>query len=283
MNSSPGRPLRAREPLRSPWFRRALWLGILATFLGVAWSWQATHFARRERASATTRQAHAHALDLALVELSAAATQADAAAEVFLATWRSSYLDDALATEDALRRRLAGLRTEFATDIALAPSLQTLDSLLEQRRANIAQLIVWARAGQFNRVREWSEAHRDAVRAGAAQATIEALIASQRLAREQDAAALAAAARRSDQVMYLSWIVEASLCALVAWLLSRYERSRQLVIMCAWSRTIQFEGEWLTFEQYLERRFGLQTSHGVRPEVAARIDAEDRENHTGTP
>lgn len=283
MNSSPGDSPRAREPLRSPWFRRALWLGILATFLGVAWSWQATHFARRERASATTRQAHAHALDLALVELSAAATQADAAAEIFLATWRSAYLNNALATEDALRHRLAGLRAALATDTALAPSLQTLDSLLEQRRINIAQLIAWARAGQFNRVREWSDAHRDAVRAGAVQAAIDSLIASQRLAREQDAAVLAAAARRSDQVMYLSWIVEASLCALVAWLLWRYERSRQLVIMCAWSRTIQFEGEWLTFEQYLERRFGLQTSHGVRPEVAAQIDAEDRENHTGTP
>ncbi|MBX3738787.1 MAG: hypothetical protein KF715_18990 [Candidatus Didemnitutus sp.] len=283
MNSFPGRPPRAREPLRSPWFRRALWLSILATFLGVAWSWQATHFARRERESALARQARAHALDLSLVELSAAATQADAAAEVFLVTWRSSFLDDALATEDALRRRLADLRATSAADTTLAPELDTLDSLLAQRRENFAQLIAWARAGQFNRVREWSEAHHDAVRATVVQTAIDALIARQHRARAVETAAVAAASRRSDRVMYLSWTLEASLCALVAWLLWRYERSRQLVIMCAWSRTIQFEGEWLTFEQYLERRFGLQTSHGVRPEVAAQIDAEDRESQAHRP
>lgn len=276
MSTSP-RP-RTREPLRSPWFRRALWLSILATFLGVAWSWQATHFARREREAAMVRQERAHALDLALVELSAAATHADAAAEVFLATWRSSFLDDALAAEDALRRQLATLRPTLAADISLAPRLQELDSLLEQRQENISQLIAWARAGQLNRVREWSESHRDAVRAAALQSAIDALIEVQRHARTQDARALTAASRRSDRVMYLSWLLEASLCALIAWLLWRYERSRQLVIMCAWSRTIQFEGEWLTFEQYLERRFGLQTSHGVRPEVAEQIVADDRKS-----
>jgi len=280
MNSSPGRPTRATEPLRSPWFRRALWLSILATFLGVAWSWQATHFARRERDTALRSQARAHELELALEELSAGATHADALAEVFLATWRSSYLDDALAAEDTLRQRLAQLPQSSAADSPLALPLRDLGSLLEQRRANFDQLIAWARAGQFNRVREWSEAHREAVRAAPVQTAIEALVANQRRARAEDERALAAAARRSDRVMFFSWAVEAALCALVAWLLWRYERSRQLVIMCAWSRTIQFEGEWLTFEQYLERRFGLQTSHGVRPELAEKIIAEDRQDET---
>lgn len=283
MNSSLGRRPRTREPLRSPWFRRALWLSILATFLGVAWSWQATHSARRERDAAMARQAHAHALDLSLVELSAATTHADAAAEVFLATWRSSFLDDALAAEDILRQRLAELRPALAADASLAPRLYDLDSLLQQRQENLGQLIAWARAGQLNRVREWSEAHRDAVRAAALQAAIEALIEVQRHARNEDDRALAVASRRSDRIMYLSWGLEASLCALVAWLLWRYERSRQLVVMCAWSRTIQFEGEWLSFEHYLERRFGLQTSHGIRPEVAEQIVAADRGNETGTP
>ena len=43
------------------------------------------------------------------------------------------------------------------------------------------------------------------------------------------------------------------------------ERVAGFVTMCAWSRTIEYEGEWITFEQYLERRFDVQTTHGISP------------------
>ncbi|MGI8783264.1 MAG: hypothetical protein ACR2L2_06395 [Acidobacteriota bacterium] len=39
-----------------------------------------------------------------------------------------------------------------------------------------------------------------------------------------------------------------------------------LVTMCAWSRTIEYEGEWISFEEYLKRRFDLNTSHGISPD-----------------
>ena len=41
--------------------------------------------------------------------------------------------------------------------------------------------------------------------------------------------------------------------------------------MCAWSRAVEFEGEWLTFEEYLRRRFGIQTSHGISPSENAKL------------
>ncbi|MBL9139308.1 MAG: hypothetical protein JNK85_25795 [Verrucomicrobiales bacterium] len=43
------------------------------------------------------------------------------------------------------------------------------------------------------------------------------------------------------------------------------ERLETLVRVCAWSRTVEFEGEWLSFEQYLSRRFGIKTTHGISP------------------
>jgi hypothetical protein len=49
------------------------------------------------------------------------------------------------------------------------------------------------------------------------------------------------------------------------------ERVTGLVTICAWSRTVEYEGEWISFEEYLKRRFGLDTSHGISPAEAQRI------------
>jgi hypothetical protein len=43
------------------------------------------------------------------------------------------------------------------------------------------------------------------------------------------------------------------------------------VTVCAWSRTIEYEGQWLSFEDYLQRRFGIRTSHGISPTEAAKL------------
>jgi len=54
------------------------------------------------------------------------------------------------------------------------------------------------------------------------------------------------------------------------------KRFTGLVTMCAWSRTIQYEGEWMSFEQYLKQRFGILTSHTISPVEAEKVLAETR-------
>ncbi len=48
------------------------------------------------------------------------------------------------------------------------------------------------------------------------------------------------------------------------------------VTICAWSKTVEHEGEWMTFERYLERRFGLMTTHGISPKAIEQLEAEDQ-------
>ncbi len=50
--------------------------------------------------------------------------------------------------------------------------------------------------------------------------------------------------------------------------------SEDLVTLCAWSNTVKHEGEWMTFENYLERRFGVMTTHGISPKAMEKLDAE---------
>ncbi|MEO6738767.1 MAG: hypothetical protein ABIP20_00850 [Chthoniobacteraceae bacterium] len=56
------------------------------------------------------------------------------------------------------------------------------------------------------------------------------------------------------------------------------ERVAGLVTVCAWSRTVEYKGEWLSFEEYLKRRFNLDTSHGISPAEAQKAFADLKPN-----
>lgn len=44
-----------------------------------------------------------------------------------------------------------------------------------------------------------------------------------------------------------------------------------MVTVCAWSKTVEHRGEWLSFEEYLQRRFGVAITHGMSPAEAERV------------
>lgn len=46
------------------------------------------------------------------------------------------------------------------------------------------------------------------------------------------------------------------------------------VTLCAWTRTVRYEGEWISVEAYLERRYGVITSHGISPAAVAQFEQE---------
>jgi hypothetical protein len=52
------------------------------------------------------------------------------------------------------------------------------------------------------------------------------------------------------------------------------EHYRNLVTLCAWTRSVEYEGEWISFEEYLRRRFNLSATHGISPEAIAKLEAE---------
>lgn len=48
----------------------------------------------------------------------------------------------------------------------------------------------------------------------------------------------------------------------------------QLLTICAWTKKIRLEGEWFTFEEFLEKRLGLAVTHGIHPDMAKQLKAE---------
>jgi GAF domain-containing protein len=56
--------------------------------------------------------------------------------------------------------------------------------------------------------------------------------------------------------------------------LERLHRLREIVRMCAWTRRLELHGEWLSVECYLERRFGIEVSHGISAEALHALEQE---------
>ena len=62
--------------------------------------------------------------------------------------------------------------------------------------------------------------------------------------------------------------------AILVLLLLRLRRHEQMLHVCAWSKAVEYEGEWITFEQYLTRRFGVKMTHGISPIEAEKLTTQ---------
>jgi hypothetical protein len=49
----------------------------------------------------------------------------------------------------------------------------------------------------------------------------------------------------------------------------RREEFERYVAVCAWTRRIRWEGRWISIEEFLQKRFGLEVTHGISDEALA--------------
>lgn len=59
----------------------------------------------------------------------------------------------------------------------------------------------------------------------------------------------------------------------------KLENPDSLITLCAWSKKVKLDGEWVTFEEFLARRFGAQVTHGITRE-AMRQALQEWKNRT---
>lgn len=62
------------------------------------------------------------------------------------------------------------------------------------------------------------------------------------------------------------------LCLL--YLVFNYRQNQQLLRFCVSSKTVYHQGQWLTFEEYLSKRFDIHVSRDIDPVVSARLFAQ---------
>ncbi len=59
----------------------------------------------------------------------------------------------------------------------------------------------------------------------------------------------------------------------------RLEKLQRVVTICAWTGLVNYEGQWIRMDEYLQRRFSLSVSHGLSKEASAKIIAEVKESN----
>ncbi len=67
-----------------------------------------------------------------------------------------------------------------------------------------------------------------------------------------------------------SKMVVASLSKMFDALHSSAELNRILTV-CAWTKKIKLDDQWVSFEDFLSQRLGFRVSHGITPEAAAEL------------
>ncbi len=81
-------------------------------------------------------------------------------------------------------------------------------------------------------------------------------------------------ARRRDNVAVALIVLLAALMVGLFIAVNRARKYERLIKVCAWSKTVEYEGEWVSYDEYLRRRFNVSVSHGISPDAMEKLDAE---------
>lgn len=149
-----------------------------------------------------------------------------------------------------------------------------LDTALQQWLTTLGELEKRATASdREGAMRLFSEPH-----AKEAADHLDAVISKLRVTQDErlaeTQAARQAALDKETSFARLIFVTNIIVLIVLAWLLARLTQAERLINVCAWSRMVEYQGEWLSFEDYLERRFHVRISHGISPRELEKMYAE---------
>lgn len=193
----------------------------------------------------------------------------------FLLTGRNAYLEPYDAARTRVGQQLTDLRNLTADNPYQQERLEEATPLIRERLALLAETVERERGGDHDAALALVNSDRGKERMDKIRGVLGLMGAEEhRLLwiRQQQ---LSKATSRSTLV--LASLVAASIAcaAAILYLLRRVHRLEPVVTMCANSRTIEYNGEWLSFEEYLRRRFNISTEQGISPAEFERLIAPE--------
>jgi CHASE3 domain sensor protein len=227
--------------------------------------------ARRDAASAAAQSAGAMRMRHDLQSLVARVVDAETAQRGFFLTRDPAFLGDYRAAIRDVPPSLEALLREPVATPAQRPLLEALRSATDARLASLARTVDLAGRGRRAEAQAQVRSSQGKALMGRVRdlaSTIDQA-ASERLRQHEQELI-----ERTARTTHLDWLfvgMTAVTLSAVAILVRRLRAHEGLVVMCAWSRTIEYKGAWLTFEDYMKQRFEVTISHGMSPTEAARL------------
>lgn len=219
--------------------------------------------------------------ELATVE--ARMSEAEASQRGYLLTSNQSFLGPYSVARNDVRARLGNLHTLLSDNSAQLRRLLIIESESRAKFGEFDSTIKIARDGKREAaVAIVSTKHSDslmtAIRSGLQSMTTEE--ASMLRARQKS---LVIELRNGDMVS-LGLAAALALMLIALLVIARgAEHYRNLVTLCAWSRSVEYKGEWISFEEYLRRKFNISATHGISPEALSELFGADEAHKSPVP
>lgn len=214
---------------------------------------------------------HTLEVESSFARLQSMVAEAESAQRGFLLTQSPDFPPQIDARLEEIFREQKRLLTLTHDNASQQQRLKKLDDVINARIDIIRQTTSLVRSGQREEAMKIVEGGRGPGFTADTRHLIHEASAEEDALFETREAALV---QRSALQVYLTYVLIglAGLVVLgVLLLLWHMQRAQALVTVCAWSKTIEHNGEWLSFEDYLQRRFGFNISHGISPEEAAKF------------
>jgi methyl-accepting chemotaxis protein len=235
-----------------------------------------TFRAERQLKHAFEMVTHTLAVERAVQSLASSIVDAETGQRGFLLTRRELYLGPYEAGRARVGQQVSDLRLLTADNPQQQQRLDEMQPLLRERLELLDQTVALGRRGEFDAALEMVNSDRGKERMDKIRGILRVMDDDERRLlwmRRQEAAKQA----RRNTWMLSGLLVAAVACAgVVFYLLRRLSQTEPVVNMCAYSRTIEYEGEWISFEEYLHRRFNVTAIQGMSPSEFDRMRAAVR-------
>ena len=207
--------------------------------------------------------------ELATVE--AQMSEAESGQRGYLLTGQPGSLAPYTAATNEVRAHLASLRRLVSDNSVQLRRLLLIESLSRAKLAELDSTIKLERAGKRDlAMKIISTTHSDSLTT-AIRSGLRAMLAGESNLLRDRQRELVTELRRGDIVSIA--LASALFLMLVALLVIARgaEHYRNLVTLCAWTRSVEYEGEWISFEEYLRRKFNVSATHSISPDALSQI------------
>ncbi|HKR10149.1 MAG TPA: CHASE3 domain-containing protein [Gemmatimonadaceae bacterium] len=206
-----------------------------------------------------------------LTTVEARMSEAESGQRGYLLTGDAADLRDYTEAVGHVHARLYNLRQLVAGNSAQLRGLLIIESLSRQKVAEMDSTIRLARTGK-------REEALNAVRAPRSDSLMTAIRSGLRSMTDDEAKVLRARQRDLVNELHDADMVSLALSGGLALMFVALlviargaEHYRNLVTLCAWTRSVEYEGEWISFEEYLRRKFHVSATHSISPDALAQI------------
>lgn len=218
---------------------------------------------------------------LRLNQLRSTLTDAETGQRGYLLTGLDRYLRPYDGARERAARLIAELRGGWDDSPGQAAALAEIQILANQKFAEIDHTIELRRRN--------TGAALNVVGTGEGLATMDALRGKIHALEQRELAELGVRSARESrhardcQLASLGLIVLAVALALAGarLLMLRVRELEDLITVCAWTNRVKYEGRWISFEQYLHKRFNLRFTHGISEEATRKLMLEELELQPG--